>query len=690
MVPKIKRKVIESFSQKILIISSLLLIFICSAEKAKATSLSVSPSTGTFEVGSTFDVSLFLNSENKNVNAIRVALEFPPDRLQLVAPTAGQSIVSLWAAYPQYSNAEGTVELQGGVPGGINTGQGLITKLTFRVKSLGPAMIKIMDESKVLANDGGGTDVLDKTSSGVYELVLPAPKGPVVASETHQDQSQWYNNQNVVLNWAGDDEEIEGYSYMLSDGPTDIPDNISEGTRNMVAYENLSDGRQYFHIKSLRDGVWGGITHFAISVDVTSPAKFPIEILPSKKTSARRPIIQFETTDNASGVDHYGIKIVPLSPGVAEATGEENGQFFIEAKSPFIASDLELGSYDVIIRSYDKANNLTEVTETLKITRVFAEVIEGKGIAIKGLFTVSWWLLYGLLILLIAVLVYATWRLKRRFHWLEEKKPSRIKKMHPKIKKKLEELKKLQDKYGKTAIFLLAFSSFMIYGQVSQAEEIDLGPPLVTSVSRNISNEEIFYIGGKTDCAEAEIIIYIQNLKTGETFSQTVKADKKNDWFYRHSGFLSGGEYLLWVQGKVDDQMSPPSPQVKMTVKSIAIQFGSSRLSYETIYLGVIILLLIVVVILTVNMFRHWRKATKRQGRFLKEVREAEVAVHQGFAVLRRDIEAEIAAIGKIKMSKKLLEKEKAREEHLLRDLEEVERHIDKEIWDVEKLGDVK
>ncbi len=680
-----KTKIIPNYFYTFSVFTGLILAFIFfGAFDANAASLSVSPTTGSFPVDETFDVSLFLNTEEESINTIKASLEFPADKLQLVAPATGQSIISLWATYPQFSNTNGTILLQGGIPGGIRTSQGLITKLTFRVKSVGTAMIKILDGSKILLDDGEGTDVLDDLNSGVYNLTLPPPKGPVVASETHPDQSKWYKDSDAVLNWAGDNPGVEGYSYVLNDDATNTPDDISEGIKNRVAYNNLLDGRHYFHIKSLRDGIWGGITHFAVNIDATPPADFPIKILPSSKTPTRNPIVQFGTTDGLSGVDHYEIKIVPLNSNTASTTGSEDRNFFIETNSPFITSALELGSYDIIVRAYDKASNLREETEKLKVTRALLEIAEGEGIIIKGLFTISWLWLFIILGLLIIASIYTAWRVRRRHYQLEHQISGE--KLPPQVRKKLEELKQIQAKYGKLAIMLLIAGSLLFFGNPTLAQEIELGPPLVTSVSRNISNEEIFYIGGKTDSPETGVIIYIQNLKSGETFSQDVVSDKKGDWFYRHGGFLSAGDYLLWVQGKAGEQMSPPSPQVRMAVQPTAIQFGTSRLSYGTIYIGAIILLLLILAGLIAYIIRQWRRLKRRHARFAKEVGEVEEAIHRGFAVLRRDIEAEMAVIKKARMSKTLSEEEKLKEEHLLKDLEKIERHIGKEMLDVEKL----
>ena len=119
----------------------------------QAASLLVSPSAGTFTVGSTFDVSVFIDTEGKSMNTIKASMNFSPDKLQLVSPSVGKSIIEVWTAPPKFNNQTGIVDLQGGIPGGINVKNGLVTTVTFRVKSVGSAIFKFLDDSRVLLND---------------------------------------------------------------------------------------------------------------------------------------------------------------------------------------------------------------------------------------------------------------------------------------------------------------------------------------------------------------------------------------------------------------------------------------------------------------------------------------------------------------------------------------------------------
>ena len=216
-------------------------------------------------------------------------------------------------------------------------------------------------------------------------------------------------------------------------------------------------------------------------------------------------------------------------------------------------------------------------------------------------------------------------------------------------------------------------------------KKIEFGPPVITTISRNISNEEIFYIGGKTDFSNTKVIIYLQNPKTGETLSQGIVSDKNGDWLYRHNAFLSSGNYILWAQSKIDEQLSPPSAQMQINVQRTAIQFGASRISYEVLYLIIIVIFLMIFIYVISRAVFHAYHAREKHKEFTKEIKEAEESIRRGFAVLRRDIEAELAVIKKVKLNKNISAEEKNKEDQLIKDINLIESYIGKEIWDIKK-----
>ncbi len=666
--------------------------FSVSAASNDGATLFVGPSTGTYTVGSTFSVSFYVNTADEFINVVDADILFPPDKLQVVSPSTGSSFINVWAIQPSYSNTEGTLSFRGAVPSpGINTDAGLISTVVFRVKSVGTAAVRFSGKSKVLLNDGLGTNVLQQSQSAVYTLALPPPSGPAVSSATHPNQSRWYTETEAQFSWSGD-AAVSGYSYMLSDEPIDTPDNIVDSSKDGIRYKVVESGRRYFHIKALRDGIWGGTTHYAINVDTEPPAAFPVEVLPAARTAQQQPVIKFFTTDAGSGLDHYEVKIIPLSgsAGTQEESENEEHILYTEAQSPFIPSRLSFGRYDIYVRAHDEAGNYREVTQRLDVVPALFEVVSGEGLEFRNAIFIPWSVFWGFgLLVLITLGVIA-----RKLHWWH-RAVSRLhaaRALPDDLDAKLRELKEYQRKYGKVAavLALCVVSLSLFVGQPAQAQTDRslFSPPVITTVSKDIFNDEIFYVGGRTSQSNVEVVLYVQKIEDGQTTSYRLLSDEGGEWFYRHGGFLQRGGYVIWAQAQRGEELSPPSPQVTMTVAAHALQVGSSRLSYEAIYVATIILLLLIVIILAGAIWHHYHHGSRKHAAYLQQKGKIEETISRGFALLQRDIEEEIALLRRSAKGAELDAVEQERERELLKDFEQVRRHIGEEVWELEKIAE--
>jgi hypothetical protein len=379
--------------------------------RAAGASLYLAPSEGTFFVGSTFDVSVFVNTGGNDVNAVQVDLKFDPTKLQVASPTAGRSVISIWIAQPTYSNTEGTISFKGGIPTpGINTSAGLVSTITFRAIAPGTTTISFLDSCQVLLNDGKGTNILNSKGRGVYNLIIPPPEGPKVFSSTHPDQNKWYKNNNPTFSWEKE-EGVTEFSYSFDQDVTGNPDNIPEGDHTSVSYSDVKDGIWYFHVKAKKDSTWGGTSHFSVQIDSTPPAGFTPIVEGGTKTSEKQPLISFLTTDALSGIDHYEIKTIDVTREKEErATG-----FFVEASSPYRLPRLDIGRYLIIVRAFDIAGNFQEGTVKIQI---FPEGIffTEKGIHYKDII-IPWILVFlviFVLLLLVMVLITLFWRKRKK------------------------------------------------------------------------------------------------------------------------------------------------------------------------------------------------------------------------------------------------------------------------------------
>ena len=239
----------RKFSILLIVILSFL---IAPSAKAEGVSLYLSPQTGTFFVGGTFTVSIYVNTKGNEINVVEVDLRFPPEILQVTSPATGESFVSEWLSPPSYSNVWGKITFKGGIPGGIITSAGLISTITFRAKSPGLAKVEFLESSKVLLNDGRGTPVSAATIGGLYEILIPPPEGPSISSPTHPDSDLWYRDNNPSFSWEKG-EGITDFSFSLSQNPQEEPDTISEGDINFKSYTEISDGIWYFHLKAKKE-----------------------------------------------------------------------------------------------------------------------------------------------------------------------------------------------------------------------------------------------------------------------------------------------------------------------------------------------------------------------------------------------------------------------------------------------------
>lgn len=319
--------------------------------------IDISPRSATFVEGSTFEVPVILNTLGQSVNGIEVRVNFDANKLSVIKPSGGQSIIGVWVEPPSFDNARGTVNYVGVVPSGIVTNSGVVGTITFKAKAAGQAVVVINSDSNILLNDGLGTKTLVGLGRAEYSLVSKPPDGVRIFSETHPFSASWYNNNNPVLSWDKDS-GVTGFSYVLDDKPATIPENKISTTDTTKAYESLEDGLWYFHVKAYKNGVWGSAGHFLLKIDTTPPAKFEPEVnyVLAAVALVERSLVSFSTTDNLSGVDHYEVGVIDKSQPLTKSP------VFVQSESPFQVPKVGDAGAEVIVRAIDRAGNVRDVS----------------------------------------------------------------------------------------------------------------------------------------------------------------------------------------------------------------------------------------------------------------------------------------------------------------------------------------
>lgn len=131
--------------------------------------------------GQLFEVDVFINTDNEEINAIEGKIIFPPDLLEIKRINDGNSIINFWIEKPK-SVSEGQIAFSGIVPGGYNDSQGLILAVTFLAKKEGNDTIAF-NGVKALRNDGKGTEA-PLTISDFKFLISKSPAGELVPQVT--------------------------------------------------------------------------------------------------------------------------------------------------------------------------------------------------------------------------------------------------------------------------------------------------------------------------------------------------------------------------------------------------------------------------------------------------------------------------------------------------------------------------
>ena len=87
--------------------------FIIGAKAASAASLFLSPASGSYLVGQTFNAAVLVSSPDQAMNAASSRISFPADKLEIISLAKSGSIFSLWVQEPSFSNSAGTVNFEG-------------------------------------------------------------------------------------------------------------------------------------------------------------------------------------------------------------------------------------------------------------------------------------------------------------------------------------------------------------------------------------------------------------------------------------------------------------------------------------------------------------------------------------------------------------------------------------------------
>ena len=335
------------------------------ASAASAASLYFSPSSGSYMVGSTFSVSVYVSSVDQAMNAASGVISFPQDKLEITSLSKTGSIFNLWVQEPSFSNSAGTINFEGIVLNpGFTGASGKIITVNFKVKSGGNALLSI-NSGSVLANDGQGTNILAAAGQASFALEItpsdlgapqattPAesigtPPAPQIFSSSHPNPNQWYSQTQGHFFWtvpAG----VTASKILLNNLAQSVPTIINTPAISSTDFEKIEQGVWYLHVQFKNQKGWGGIAHYKIQIDTEPPSAFSIKF-DEKDKDTPQPTIILDAKDSLSGLDHYKIRILQEEP--------------IEIKTDtFTLPPQTPGQKTIIVKAFDKAGNFSTAVE---------------------------------------------------------------------------------------------------------------------------------------------------------------------------------------------------------------------------------------------------------------------------------------------------------------------------------------
>jgi len=382
-----------------------------------AATYSLSPASGTYGVGDTFQARVMVNSGGDAVNTGDATITYDTSKLTAVSVSKDGSPFNLWVTEPSVQG--GTIVFAGGGTTAVSGSKAIVT-VTFKAKAEGEAKVEF---SKATLLAGAGQNALDGSSGAAYTITaastpppsdspppkeerkvnIPPPEPPDISSKSHPDQELWYSEANVQFEWDipyGVTGMMVGFDQEPASDPAELHEPpISEWKKSGVA-----DGVWHFHATYKNRGGWSSSSHFMINVDTTPPEEFSATAAGGDLTAQ----IRFEAYDALSGIALYRIGI--------DGARTRDVQLSELASGGYTLTNLDPGEHTITVIAVDFAGNERDTSVSVQVTGT-KPVAQEQEIETNGFGAIYWVSLLFMAALATAVTMLIQER--RKFH--EEK-----------------------------------------------------------------------------------------------------------------------------------------------------------------------------------------------------------------------------------------------------------------------------
>lgn len=371
-------------------------LLLVGAKSASAATLQISSNASTLAPGELATLNVYVNAAGTAINSSEGTITFPANLFNVVSVSKGNSIFSIWVEEPSFSNGDGTITFNGGLPTpGYSGSSGSVISITVRAKQAGSGTFAFGDVA-VRANDGYGTNVLTSRSGKTITVAAPATPAPTpvptptptppvpptntppttvpttpsapglisITSPTHPNTDQWYNDKNPKLTWllpAGTD----AVQISMDTDSATTPRVLYGPPITSKVISELTDGVWYFKLRARKGGVWGPVSTRIVRIDTKAPVSSNMVFAYSDTSKVLSLAATVE--DSTSGVDRFDIAVDGTLVKSVPAAEFVNGNYSL----PIIFN----GTAVVTLTAYDRAGNSVQASRTFSATGAAAATV---------------------------------------------------------------------------------------------------------------------------------------------------------------------------------------------------------------------------------------------------------------------------------------------------------------------------
>lgn len=222
-------------------ITIVFILLFFAGSKANAARLDIDSPTKELGLNQQFQIDVFLNTEDEEINALEGNLAFPNELVDLKEIRNGNSIINFWIDPVRNCVSNGvekpdSICFSGIIPGGYKTAKGFIFSAVFTAKKEGEGQMTI-EKARALKNDGLGTEA--KLTRKNLEFRI---------QDLGEEQTLY--PKSYILNPEKDIIPPESFKPEIAQGP-----DIYEGQYFLVfATQDKGTGMASYEV---RDGLWG-------------------------------------------------------------------------------------------------------------------------------------------------------------------------------------------------------------------------------------------------------------------------------------------------------------------------------------------------------------------------------------------------------------------------------------------------